>query len=53
MVLPVQALQTLSCNVRVNGGGGNVGMAQEHLHRTQIGAMVEQMRGKGMAQSMR
>jgi hypothetical protein len=34
----------------VDGGGGDVGMAQQHLHRAQVGPVVEQMRGKGVAQ---
>jgi hypothetical protein len=33
VVLPMQALQALTGNVRVNGGGGNVGMPQKHLDR--------------------
>jgi hypothetical protein len=41
MVLPMQALQSLTRNVRVNGGCRNIGMPQEHLHRTQISAVVE------------
>ena len=50
MVLRVQSLEAFTRHMRVNGGRGNVSMAQQHLHRTQIGAMVEQVRGKGMAQ---
>ena len=33
--------------------GGDVGVAQHLLDAAQIGAMVEQMAGKGMAQHMR
>ena len=49
-MLAMQTLQTFTRNVRVNGGGRNIGMAQEHLHRTQISPMVEQVRRKRMAQ---
>jgi hypothetical protein len=52
-MLPVQALQALTRNVRINGGRGNVGMAQQHLYRTQVSPMIEQMRGKRMAQGVR
>lgn len=40
VVLGVQLLQTLASDVRINGGGGNIGMAQQHLHGPQIGAVV-------------
>ena len=29
--------------------GGNIRMAQQHLHNTQIGTVVEQVRSKSMA----
>ena len=37
----------------VDGRGGNIRMSQQELHHTQISAVVEQMRRKGMAQGMR
>jgi hypothetical protein len=52
-MLAVQALQAFARNVRVNGGGGNIGMAQQHLHSPQIGTVVQQMRGKRVAQGVR
>jgi hypothetical protein len=53
MVLRMQRLQALTRHMGVNRGGGNVGMSQQHLHRPQICAVVEQMRGEGMAQGVR
>ena len=47
VVLRHYALEPLPRHVRVDGGGGNVGMAQQHLHGTQIGPVVEQVRSKG------
>jgi hypothetical protein len=52
MVLCMQGFQTLACNVGVNGGGGNIGMPQQHLHRSQVSAMVEQMCGERVSQSV-
>ena len=37
----------------VDLGGGDVGMAEQHLHRAQIGAAFEQMGGEGVAQDVR
>ena len=45
--------QPLACHVRIYLRGGNIGMAQQHLHDTQVGAMVEQVRSKSMAQRVR
>ena len=53
MVLRMQRTQALARHVRVNGGGGNVDVAQQHLHRSQVSAVVEQVRGKGVAQRVR
>ena len=53
VMLPVEALQALTRNVCVDGGSGNIGMTQQHLHRPQISAVVQQMRGKCMAQGVR
>jgi hypothetical protein len=49
----VQLAQPLARHVGVDGGGGDVGMAQQHLHRAQVGTVVEQVRGKGVAQGVR
>jgi hypothetical protein len=53
MMLRMQRLQAFTRDMGVDGGGGNIGMTQQHLHSPQIGTMVQQMRGKGMAQGVR
>ncbi len=53
MVLGMQHFKPLQRDVRVDGGGGDISVPEQHLHRAQIGAVVEQMRGKGMAQGVR
>ena len=40
-------------NVGVDLRGGNIGMPKQYLHYAQIGAMVHQMRGEGVAQIVR
>jgi hypothetical protein len=40
-------------DVRVDLGGGDVGMAQHLLDGTQISPALQQMTGKGMAQDVR
>ena len=41
VVLRVQRLQALTRHVRVNRGGGNISMAQQHLYGPQVGAVGE------------
>ena len=53
MVLRMQQPQPLARDVGVDGGGADVGMAQQQLHRPQIGAVVQQMGGKSVAQGVR
>ena len=48
----MQALQPLAGDVGVDGGGGDVGVAQQHLHGAQVGAVVEQVGGEGVAQGV-
>ena len=45
-------LEARLSHMGVDLGGGDIGVPEQHLHRTQIGAMVEQMGRKGMAQPM-
>lgn len=52
VVLPVQRLEPLVGHMGVDLGGGEIRMAQQHLYHPQIGAVVEQMGGKGVAQGM-
>ena len=44
--------QSLFFHGRINLGRGDIGMAQHFLDRPQIGPALEQMSGKGVAQSM-
>ncbi len=53
MVLRMQPPQPLTRHMGVDGGGGNVGMAQQQLHGAQISAVVQQVGGKRMAQGVR
>ena len=50
VVVEHQPFQPIIEDVGVDLGRGDVGMAQQHLDRAQVGAIVQQMRGKGMAQ---
>ena len=49
----MQLLQALPRHMRVYLRGGNICMAQQHLHHAQICAVIEQMCGEGVAQHMR
>ena len=49
----MQLFQPLPRHMRINLRGGYIRMPQKHLHHTQIRAVIEQVRGKGMAQHMR
>jgi len=49
-MLRVQLLHPFARHVGVNLGGGNVAVAEQHLHHPQIRAVVEQVGGKGVAQ---
>jgi hypothetical protein len=49
----VQLLQAFAGDMGVNLCGRNVGVPQQHLYYTQVRAVIEQMRGKGVAQGMR
>jgi len=49
----MQLLQAFPGYMRIDLGGGDVGVAQQHLHHAQVGAMIEQMGGKGVAQRVR
>jgi len=49
----MQTLEPLPGHVSINLGGRKITMAQQKLHDTQIGAVVEQVRRKGMPQPVR
>lgn len=46
----VDGFEAVRFDFGVNLGGGDVGMAEHHLDRTQVGTARQQMGGKGMAQ---
>ena len=50
MMLSMQRLEPFTRHMGVDGGGGDIGMAQQYLHHTQISAVVEQVCGKRVAQ---
>ena len=52
VVLRVQGFQAFARDMGVDGRGRNIGMPQQHLHRAQICTVVEQMRGKSVAQGV-
>ena len=41
MVLRMQRFESLARHMGVNGGGGNISVAQQQLHGAQVGAVVE------------
>ena len=53
VVLEHQLLQPLFEHVRIDLRGRDIGMAQQLLHRAQVGAAIEQMAGEGVAQDVR
>ena len=53
MMLRMQLLQSLPCHVRVNRRRRYVCVAEQHLHGTQVCAVIQQMRGECVAQCMR
>ena len=50
VVLVDEALQALVEDVGIDLGRRDVGMTEQLLHRAQVGAAIEQVAGKGMAQ---
>ena len=53
VMLRMQLLQALPRHMRVNRCGGYVRMPEQHLHCTQVSAVIKQMRGERMPQCMR
>ena len=53
MMLCIHALQPVERYMRINLRGRNVGMAEDRLHRAQIGAILDHMSRTGMAQHVR
>ncbi len=50
MVLRVQCSETISGDVGVDGGSRDISVAEQHLHRTQIGTVIQKVRRKSVAQ---
>jgi hypothetical protein len=53
VVLLVQGLQPLARHMRVDLRGRDIGMAEEELHHSQVGPVIEQMRCESVTQRMR
>ena len=53
MMLRMQLLQPFPRHMGIDLRGRDIRMAQQHLHHAQVGAVVEQVRGEGVAQRVR
>ena len=49
----MDVLQALLVDVGVDLGGGDVGVAEEFLDDAEVGAVLEQVGGEGVAQEVR
>jgi len=49
----VNGLESACVHMGIDLGGGNVGMAEHHLHRAEICPACQQVGGKGMPHSVR
>ena len=49
----MQLLQPLPRNMGIDLGGRYVGVPQQELHHTEIGAVIEQVRGESMPHRVR
>ena len=49
----MELLQSFACHVSIDLRGRDVGVAEQHLHHAQVGAVVEQVGGEGVAQHVR
>jgi len=48
-----EPLQSTALHMRVDFGGGNVGVPEHLLHAAQIGTAVDEVAGEGMPQYVR
>jgi len=48
----VQCLEPLVGHVGIDLGCGEIRVAQQHLHHSQIGAVIEQVGGEGVTQGV-
>src|SRR4051812_28389543 len=53
VMLGVKRLQALACDMRIDLRGRDVGVAEKELDHPQVGAMVDEMRRKGVPQHVR
>ena len=53
MQIAHQAFQALVEDVSVDLGRGNVGVPKQRLHHAQVGAVVQEVAGEGVAQHVR
>ena len=53
MQIAHQALQPLFQHMGIDLRGGNIGVAEQRLHHAQIGAVVQEVAGEGVAQHVR
>ena len=53
VMLGVQLLQALARYLRIDLRGREIDVAEQHLHHAQVGAVIQQGRGKRGPQSMR
>ncbi len=45
-------LQSFPRHLRIDLCGGKIGVAQQHLHHTQVSTVINQVGSKGMSQRM-
>ena len=50
MMLGINALQPVERHVRIDLRGRNIGVSENRLHGTQVGAILDHVRGAGMTQ---
>ena len=53
MMRLMQRLKALLRNMRINLGGRQITMAEQQLHNSQVGAVIQKVGRKRMAQCMR
>ena len=53
MMLRVKAFHALASDVGVDLGGGKICVAEQHLHDSQVGPMIEEMGRKRMTKRVR
>ena len=53
MRLPIDVSQRIRYQLGIKHGGGDIGMTEHLLHRSEVRTVFQKMGGKGMAQHMR